>query len=759
VILGRHYKPPSNVELKYLAAVLDREPTLTEELIALAESVADYYIAPIGEVVRTMLPTDLPAWGDQRVWLSDAGALSQSIDASERAIVEALRDGVRQPVSRLVAELGAAWSFRAFDRLAVAGKVVVTAPGKSSGRYETAVELGKDELGILVERCGRSQKGRDAVQYLAAAGRPATVAEVTAAVGCTASVVKRLVKLGVLRSFTQVSRLSLDHQFLQGMPRSEPVRLRDDQRLAFEGLRKGLQQAEFDAFLLGGVTGSGKTEVYLRAASEALEEGGTAIIMVPEIALVPALAKAARERFGSRIALLHSGLSRSERHQEWERIRSGEARVVLGPRSAVFSPVSDLRLVVVDEEQDPSYKQDRVPRYNGRDVGLLRAHRAGAVVVLVSATPSLESRHNLEISKLKSLQLSRRVGQAQLPEGVLVDLRTEGVAGRPGEIHFSDRLQGEVKATLEAGDQVILLRNRRGYAPLLLCRACGHDIRCDACGLPRTLHRREGVLRCHYCGSGIPRPPTCPACSEQALEPIGAGTERVEEEFRALFPGVAVDVLDRDTARSRGLAAAVLERFARRQTQVLIGTQMVSKGHHFPRVALAAVLLADTYLGFPDFRAVEKTYTLLTQLAGRAGRGDRPGRVVIQTFYPEHYAIQAALNHDDLLFAREEMRFRRIFHYPPFTRMVQLLLKDTNRRRGDQRMRRLAADLVRHPLARELRIAGPAPAPFERLRGKWRFQLLLRGGSGSAIRRLLRDVLPKLGSGDLVVDVDPYELL
>jgi primosomal protein N' (replication factor Y) len=449
-----------------------------------------------------------------------------------------------------------------------------------------------------------------------------------------------------------------------------------------------------------------------------------------------------------------------ERNQEWERVRRGEAMVVLGPRSALFAPVADLGLLVVDEEQDPAYKQEITPRYHARDLALVRGRSAGAATLLVSATPSLESRHNVERGKLGALELTARVGQGALPEGILVDLRQEeGVRRRPGDVHFSTRLRREIEVSLAADEQVILLRNRRGYAPMLLCRACGEAMRCPDCGLPRTYHRRARRLLCHYCGLAINAPEVCPVCLEPALEPIGAGTERVEEDFREIFPGVAVDVLDRDATRRPGGLAAVLERFERGDTRVLIGTQMVSKGHHFPRVSLTAVLTADTYLSFPDFRAVERTYNLLTQVAGRAGRGDRPGRVVIQTFHPDHYAIQAALTGDDAAFLAEEMRFRRVFHYPPYTRMVQLLVRDRKRERAQAGIQELADAHLAHPLGRGVRLTGPAPAPFERLRGEWRFQLLARAASFRDLRRLLVEALPKNPPWDLTIDVDPQQLM
>ncbi|HBL29935.1 MAG TPA: primosomal protein N', partial [Acidobacteria bacterium] len=532
-----------------------------------------------------------------------------------------------------------------------------------------------------------------------------------------------------------------------------------DQESAFAAIERVLDRRAFAPFLLQGMTGSGKTEVYLRAARAALDRHRTVILLVPEIALVPALAREVEQRFGADLAILHSGLGTGERHQEWERVRRGEARIVLGPRSALFAPLADVGLIVVDEEQDSSYKQEVDPRYNARDLALVRGQRAHAAVLLVSATPSMESRYNVSKGKLEHVQLTVRAGQGSLPEGILVDLRAEGLSRRPGEVHFSDRLKAEITRNLEVGEQIILLRNRRGYAPTLLCRACGEDHRCADCGLPRTYHLKQRRLVCHYCGSHLAAPSRCPACQEEALEPIGAGTERVEETFRELFPGAAVDVLDRDTSRRPGGPAALLERFGRGEIQVLIGTQMVSKGHHFPGVSLTAVLAADAYLGFPDFRAVERTYNLLTQLAGRAGRGDRPGRVVIQTWHPDHYAIQAALRQDDAGFVEEEMRFRRVFHYPPYTRMVQILVRDKNRDKAAAGIRELAGQIQAHPLSRGVRITGPAAAPLERLRGEWRFQLLLRSATGRDLHRLLQRVLPSSPPYDLVVDVDPQQLL
>ncbi len=775
VVMALCGSAPEDLKIKEILEVLDAEPVLTVQHLDLARFVADYYLAPIGEAARAMIPSDLPPWGNRRLSLTNAGAIQPARTPEEARLVELL---LQRPRIRL-AELQRVWAHpsrapepsppssaeasvprlaRLVEDMRRQKRLTVEEPERRGRRYLKAVELRPGDRESQLEACGRSTLGRAVVEYLRALGRPATVREITSAVGCGSGVVRRLSSLGLMREFTQPERLSLDRHRLSA--RREPrLVLRAEQSVAVSALHEALRGGAFTPFLLRGITGSGKTEVYLRAVEESLRLGRSAILLVPEIALVPALGRVCRQRFGPELAILHSNLSAAERHQEWERLKRGEARVVLGPRSALLSPLDNLGLVVVDEEHDSSYKQDTTPRYNGRDLALVRARANDAVALLVSATPSMESRRNVELGKLRGLELTVRVGSGELPEGILVDLRQEDVRLRPGEIHFSARLREEIEAAVAAGDQVILLRNRRGYSPVLLCRACGENFCCEDCGLPFTYHRREGRLLCHYCDHGLAVPTACPTCEEAALEPIGAGTERVEEQFKEIFPAVEVDVLDADANRRTGGAAAVLERFASGRSQVLIGTQMVAKGHHFPRVALAAVLFADSYLGFPDFRAVERTYALLTQLAGRAGRGERKGKVVIQSFHPEHYAIRAALEADDEAFAREEMRFRRTFHYPPFTRMVQLLAQHKLRHRAETGLRELAAFLLDHPLAAAVRVAGPAPAPLEKLRGKWRFQLLLRGASGAKVRRLVREVLAAHPNPDVSVDVDPYDLM
>jgi primosomal protein N' (replication factor Y) len=793
VILARRSAPPPGVVVRPLLAVVDAEPVVSASLLALARFVSDYYLAPPGEVLRAMVPSTLPPVGNRRYALTDRGALAPARGPLEERLVELLRERGRATTTELVcallasrhepeqgsierpaapaAEEPAAELRREVSvllerwvverRLAASDEHGETARGH---RYLAAVELAPGGREELLAAAGRSSSAREVVAHLAELRRPCTVSELEAATGASAAVVRRLVRLGVLRRFTQIAPLSLERHRLGAGPAVRPeILLRPDQREAVEAIMGALAAGRYAPFLLQGVTGAGKTEVYLRAVERCLEAGRSALLLVPEIALVPALAREVESRFPQQCAILHSSLGAGERAQEWDRVRTGGVRVVVGPRSAVFAPLDDLGLIVVDEEQDAAFKQEVTPRYHGRDLALVRGREAQAVVVLASATPSLETLHNVARGKLEVLRLTARAGQGRLPEGVLVDLRQEtGDPGAPAgrQSSFSARLREELAAVLGRGDQAILFRNRRGYAPILLCRACGEDFRCEDCGLPRTWHRREGRLLCHYCGAGRAVPDACPTCGERALEPVGTGTERVEEEMAELFPGIEVAVLDRDAVRRVGGAAGVLERFGRGEAQVLVGTQMVAKGHHFPRVALAAVLSADSFLSFPDFRAVERTYSLLTQLAGRAGRGELPGKVVVQTLHPDHYAIRAALANDDATFVAEEMRFRRIYHYPPFTRMVQLLWSDRNRARGESAMRELGERLERAGRGAEgLRISGPAPAPLERLRGEWRFQLLLRAAGSAVLRRLLRTALPDGPPRELVVDVDPQSLL
>ena len=786
VVMDSPGDPPTGVKLRPLDDLLDLEPVLSEDLLQLARWIAEYYIAPIGESVEALLPAKLAPSARARVSLTSAGVLTPDLTPSERELTDRLIELGRPTVLELFLALDPSnrglvapedpephrvppgsesaraarldGFLRTLRGLSKSSKVRLERRSSGGGRFVSAVELAPGKLEDLLLRCGRSPKARRVVEILADLGRAEEVQALAGAADCGAGVIRRLVKEGVLRQFTQARSLDLNRHLTAASDRPEIV-LRDDQQTAVDELLQSLEEERFQTFLLRGVTGSGKTEVYLRAIERALLLGGSALILVPEIALVPALAQVLRERFGGRVAILHSNLSSAERAQEWRRIRFGDARVVVGPRSAALAPVRDLRLVVVDEEHDGAYKQDsKAPRYSGRDVALKRAHDHDATAVIASATPSMEALGRVEQDRYGLLVLTERAGGAQMPKGELVDLRREPVAHRSGDVHFSDTLDQRIREAADAGRQIILLRNRRGFAPVVLCRACGFDHRCDECGLPRTLHWKRRQLVCHYCDSKLAVPSVCGECGAAALEPVGAGTERVEQIFRSRYPELSVDVLDRDATARVGGAARMLERFGAGGSQVLIGTQMVSKGHHFPNVALTGVLSADTYLKFPDFRAVERTHALLTQVVGRSGRGQVPGRFVLQTFHPDHYAIRSVMEHDPRPYEASELEFRRQFHYPPFARVVSVLVRD----KDPHRAQALAADLGRafdRERGSQVRMNGPAPAPLERIRGAWRHQILLRSSSARELRRVLRQIDDINHGGRVVIDVDPQNLL
>ncbi|MEE9219458.1 MAG: primosomal protein N', partial [Acidobacteriota bacterium] len=462
--------------------------------------------------------------------------------------------------------------------------------------------------------------------------------------------------------------------------RGEPVRqsglqLTPEQQEAAKALIGAVEAGGFEPFLLKGVTGSGKTEVYLEGIRRALALGLQALYMVPEIGLTPLLAGRLRREFGDALAVLHSGLGARERAEAWQRVASGRAGLVLGARSAVFAPLVRPGLIVVDEEQDPSYKQDEYPRYNGRDLALVRARLAGVPIVLGSATPALETYHRARAGKLRILEMRRRVDGRSLPEVQMVDMRAElGTSGGRGPV-LSGALRDALHETLEEGGQAILLLNRRGYASFMLCRSCGEVIRCRRCSVGMSLHLRERRLRCHYCGAAEPRPERCPGCGAGELAFGAEGTERLEDELQGFLPGVRAVRLDSDTARGRArVLAHTLSAFERGEAQVLLGTQMVAKGHDFPNVTLVGVLCADQVLGFPDFRAAERTYQLIHQVSGRAGRGARPGKVLVQTFAPEHYAVRLGGAQNYEAFFEHELHYRRVMRYPPFRVLAQLLL-------------------------------------------------------------------------------------
>jgi len=751
-------RAPESGKTKPILGVLDDdEPALLPEIIDLCRWAADYYIAPLGEMLRTALPANMSARGKREISLAgDERMIAAAVEAkqildSDLALIEELR---RRPLP-FAAALEAS-SRSTIDRLRDAGIVTVAdrVTDAKGVRYDRFVNLETPPDGLTA-------KQQQAVEVLASRGGEMSVRALENA-GVSAAVLGALSKKSVIRIERRARRHTLD-AFLAGLDPASvgEIRHSEEQRAAITAIRAGM--GTFAPFLLEGVTGSGKTEVYIELMRDAVRRGEQALLLVPEISLTPVFASRLKERFGERIAILHSSLSASERFDQWWRARRGEVDVAIGPRSALFTPFQRLGLIVVDEEGDSAYKQDESPRYNARDLAVVRAQFRGIPIVLGSATPSLESRENAARGKYTLIRMFSRVESRPLPIADVIDLRKERAEKEDkGFVIFSNPLKERLKETFAAGEQAIILMNRRGYAPYLLCRDCGHDFRCRDCSVTLTVHRREGLLICHYCGLRKKIPEHCPLCNGVTMQPIGFGTEKVEERFRRDFPGISVAVLDRDSTRKKGELVRILDAFRRQETQALIGTQMLSKGHHFPSVTLTAVLNADSILGYPDFRSAEKTFYLLTQVAGRSGRGDLIGTVLIQSAFPTHYAIQHALRHDYEAFYESEIQFRKTFHYPPVTSMIAILF------RGE-----LLADVDRAALecGRKLeealkpiagtRIQGPAPAPMARIKGVYRYQILLRSPHRTALRKAVEAVMigKKWKGVEVAIDVDPINIL
>jgi primosomal protein N' (replication factor Y) len=594
------------------------------------------------------------------------------------------------------------------------------------------------------------------LDFLSGVGRSATGKEIAAHTGAGSSVLKDLVSRSLVLLSEQPRRSESDFPH---STRASNFKLTDEQGTALEAVRDAIRDHRYLPALLQGITGSGKTEVYLRAIATVLEAGRAAIWLVPEIALTPIFARELGRQFGDRAAVLHSALPERERNEAWDRVRAGRVRVVIGPRSAAFAPIVDPGLFLVDEEHDSSYKQRESPRYDAREVAAIRARAANAVLLFGSATPSMEAYQAARDGRVKLLRLTARIDDRPLPRVDVVDLRRQ--PARPEEKGvplFSRPLVERLREVFGRGEQAILLQPRRGYAPVLLCRDCGFDFRCDRCSVSRTVHARGRTLVCHYCGDRTATPSRCLDCEGALLEAVGAGTERVADRFAEMFPGIPFAVLDRDTARRRG-AARVLEDMLSGRIACLIGTQMVAKSHDFARVTAVGVLSADTILNFPDFRAAERTFQLVAQVAGRAGRGQQPGTVHVQTFHPQHPAIRRAASHDVDGFAAEELAFRQAFFYPPFAELAEILTTSTDRARAEQAAAGIGKALRRE--ASELRISGPAPAPLERLKGRWRYQILLRAANRAAILEALEACVPERAPGgvQITADVDPQDLM
>jgi primosomal protein N' (replication factor Y) len=719
---------PAGTTEREILSLLDETPFLPEAFVDLLLRAAAYYFSPPGELLRAAVPGRLLDLG-QASYVPTSRAVGARLPEGRAAeVLSALVGAGRATPLELAERLGSRGLGKALRTLLDGGFARIPSEDMRAARpplTKSWVARGTaDDL-----RLARRPKQRNALAHLAALGRPASTGELRAA-GATPAVLAALVKDGLVAVVEE--ERSADASF-HGLP-PRPTALivpTGAQRDAVEAIAGALARGGEARFLLDGVTGSGKTEVYLAALERSIALGRQGILLVPEIALVPGLIRRVVSRFGNRVALLHSGLSDGERSAAWERTRRGEVDAVVGPRSAVFAPLPRLGLIVIDEAHDGSYKQAEAPRYDARTVARVRAHGEGAVLLLGSATPSMEQEQAARDGSLIRLVLPERPGARGRAAVEVVDLRDEPArSGDHGRVLFAARTVELLRGAFDRGEQAIVLLNRRGFSPALLCRACGHDFRCEACSVARTYHLRGERLLCHYCGDFIPRPLACPACGSAVLMPVGFGTERLAERFEEIFPSVPYAVLDRDAAARRGGAARVLADFESGAAQALLGTQMVAKGHDFPNATVLAVLDADALLSFPDFRSAERTFQLVTQAAGRVGRGERPGVVAVQTARPEHEAIAAAVAQDHPRFAEGELRFRRAFAYPPYSHLLLALWTAKELAEAQAAARAGRSEIAHIP---RLRLLGPAPAPLERLKGLYRVQLLIKSDTREAL--------------------------
>jgi primosomal protein N' (replication factor Y) len=698
-------EPPAST-IKPVIEVLDAEPFLPEDVVRLATWVADYYACGIGSALAAAMP----------------------------------------PMAAASSSGGRARGFR----------TVRVASLTAQGMEIAGQEGGDAGKGAALLRIGPRQ--REALTLLAGAPDGLETAQL-AARGIGSPGLSRLAALGLL-TFTrrQVDRDPFHAEVATALSERPALVLTAEQDAALTRLRSLIERGDFQAALLHGVTGSGKTEIYLRLATEVRRHGRGVLLLVPEIALTPSVALTFRRAFGERVAIQHSGLSDGERHDQWHRIRRGDVDVVVGTRSAVFAPLRAIGLVIVDEEHDSSYKQEETPRYNGRDVAVMRAREAGALAVLGSATPSMESYQNAQKGRYTLVTLNRRVLDRPLADVRIVDMREEYAAAGP-DVVLSATLCDAMGETLSRGEQAIVLLNRRGFASSVFCRQCASTLECPNCSLSLTVHRAAHRARCHYCNHSIALPRACANCSGKYIELVGFGTERVEAEVRERFPEARVARVDRDTIRKRGAIATLLARFAARELDVLVGTQMIAKGHDFPRVTLVGVISADVGLGLADFRAGERTFQLLTQVAGRAGRGEIRGQAIVQTLFPNHYSIQHACRQDYAGFFEQELNFRQAMQYPPAVALVNAVVKG----RTQQSAQHDAGELVQalRTNGAPYRVLGPAPAPLSRLKGEYRAQFFMKGTHRTAMRQALLAALatrPDIRRRTLV-DVDPMSVL
>ena len=769
IVVELHDRKPA-VTTKNIMSVLDPAPVLDELLLRLARWIADYYLAPLGEVCRTMLPLmaefkraigyRITEHGQTALHLAGmSGSSARSQRTPEEQMLEfqvldymagsdgdlvrdqTLRSATKVPRRILEGMVRKKWLSRED----------ISAP--QDAKRTINVALLKSVEGKL------NENQRTLIEALAAAGSKLPV-EALQALEVPRTTLGTLVRRGLVEIAEEAAEFTVSRA--KARPSPFDFQFNDAQKHALKCMREAVEARQFSGMLLHGVTGSGKTAVYLAVMRAVLDAGRSAILLVPEIGLTPAVAADLHQIFGDEVAILHSALSDRERAEQWHRIKRRDARIVVGTRSAVFAPVEDLALLIVDEEHDSSYKQEETPRYHARDIAVMRSKMSNAVVVLGSATPSLESYFNAKKNKYGLIEIPDRVEKRPLPEVEIVDMRMEFQETGHEQV-ISRKLAEEITSRLERREQVMVLLNRRGYSPVVLCRTCGKKLECSNCAIALTHHKREHKMVCHYCGYTAPVPKACVHCGSEYVYFLGTGSEKLEELLHGMFPQARIARLDRDTVRGHQDFERTLSALNEGELDLLVGTQMIAKGHDIHGVTLVGVVGADVALGLPDFRAAERTFQLLTQVAGRAGRGQSPGKVILQTYFQDHYAVQYAAQHDFIGFYEKELQFRSWMHYPPYSALANVLV------RGDQldevlEWSGLLGKWFNQTRHETVRVLGPAAAPIMRLKRDYRYHFILRSPSREKLNTTLRAMLAyaaqqKIPRTQVIVDMDALWLM
>jgi len=763
-------------DIKPIRDVLDSEPLFDEYLLRLTRWIADYYLCSWGQALDCALPPSVRLAAKSQISIIPQHAsMLNKILADLRAsaprqyeILGFLLEKRQATVAQLQKKMGTDGLYGSIAALERRGVIVREAVIRAGARPRqiSAVRVAPGiDIETVISELGSSSPRQAAVLKMLSDHGEMLASELTRASGSSYDAIHRLVKKGFVELFAKEVLRTYQNRYIDEHSDARH-KLNREQQASLDMVRGHLESNEFKAVLLEGITGSGKTEVYLQAIELVIKAGKGAIVLVPEIALTPQTVGRFRARFGDSVAVLHSRLSAGERYDEWRQIRTGLYNIVVGARSAIFAPIRNLGLIVVDEEHEASYKQSETPRYHGRDVAIMRAHDAGAVVVLGTATPSLETYYNVEIGKYEKTELTSRVLRYPLPKVQLIDLREKG-KGQTVKTILSDDLCFKIDEKLSRKEQVIIFLNRRGYTPFFLCPKCGLTVGCNHCSVALTYHSTENIMKCHHCNSKQRVPDHCPYCGHDRISKFGMGTEHVEEELENIFQKATIGRMDADTTSTKYAHEKILRSFRKGEIDILVGTQMLAKGLDFPRVTLVGVVLADVALNLPDFRAAERAFQLLMQVSGRSGRSHLGGEVVVQTYNPAHYAVQAAKKYDYVGFYNEEMRLRRQLGFPPYRHLVNVMVDSTSQKNALQAIRKLAqipTEAQKKSGKEGLTLMGPSAAPLAKIKGRYRFRFLLLASNTALLKTMgdeINDAHKKLRKTRtrLMIDMDAFSMM